>query len=844
MASFYARNGAGDLLARYSFIEPLLEGRRVLEIGGARATDGGSALFLAERGAAAVLSVEPAEEDLERARDAGHHPFVQFRASAAGDLRPGAFDLVLVADGASLAREPDRVPVLRRLLVAGGRLVAALPAGGGGLAEIAGEAAAADAPEYEAFVGALSDHFALVEVATQSAMAGWVLALAADGADEPEVAMDGTLAGTPETAAYLAICGEEPCGLSGLSVVALPVQPLLDAAREAHGAREDSGEARRLLDDAEAARQAALAELSTRAQELDASYAERDEALKGREAARTERDQAISSREAALAELADARAARIAAELAAEEGRGMAAAAEAGLERLRTDTSGLVARARELESLLEAEREAAFEARAALDRIQAAEAERAREAEDARAAAAAQADAATRVQAELAERRGAALESEAALRAARSEAQAAKSGIEAVLARAVAAEGTVAELEEALETHAREAEAARAAAEEVRSAAGEASGRVAALEDEVAKARGEVEGARSEAVRLGAELAEAKERAAALEAGAAGGEVVAAAEAARDAAREDAEQARARATAAEAAAAEAERLRGELARTEEAAREAGSVREALEAQVAELAARMESEEERLRIAEARAAEARALFETAQESQAVPRPPEERGKLEEQLEEYARARAALEMEVVALRNTTDAAEAQAAELEAELQAVRWEKDEIEQRLHAAQSTAGIGASPEAARLRDDLAARSEELARLREELARKEESLEERGASAPTAAAPDPGAVKALEDRLAEALQRAADAEAAAEASRSGASSLEAANGTDAGEALGRAVQEKGALVAQITERDQKIARLQREVADKTDRLGRLAKEMGELKAKGLGKIFR
>ena len=40
------------------------------------------------------------------------------------------------------------------------------------------------------------------------------------------------------------------------------------------------------------------------------------------------------------------------------------------------------------------------------------------------------------------------------------------------------------------------------------------------------------------------------------------------------------------------------------------------------------------------------------------------------------------------------------------------------------------------------------------------------------------------------------------------------------------------------------ERDQKIARLQREVADKTDRLGRLAKEMGELKAKGLGKIFR
>src|SRR5215212_529234 len=98
MASFYARNGAGDLLARYSFLEPLLAGKRVLELGGARATDGGSALFLAERGAAAVLSLEAAAEDVAVAREAGHHPFVQFRAGEERDLPAGAFDLVLVAD--------------------------------------------------------------------------------------------------------------------------------------------------------------------------------------------------------------------------------------------------------------------------------------------------------------------------------------------------------------------------------------------------------------------------------------------------------------------------------------------------------------------------------------------------------------------------------------------------------------------------------------------------------------------------------------------------------------------------------------------------------------------------
>jgi chromosome segregation ATPase len=56
--------------------------------------------------------------------------------------------------------------------------------------------------------------------------------------------------------------------------------------------------------------------------------------------------------------------------------------------------------------------------------------------------------------------------------------------------------------------------------------------------------------------------------------------------------------------------------------------------------------------------------------------------------------------------------------------------------------------------------------------------------------------------------------------------------------------VARLREEREALAAAVTERDGRIARLQREVADKTDRLGRLAKEMGELKAKGLGKIFR
>ncbi|WP_242340566.1 hypothetical protein, partial [Anaeromyxobacter sp. SG66] len=110
----------------------------------------------------------------------------------------------------------------------------------------------------------------------------------------------------------------------------------------------------------------------------------------------------------------------------------------------------------------------------------------------------------------------------------------------------------------------------------------------------------------------------------------------------------------------------------------------------------------------------------------------------------------------------------------------------------------------------------------------------------------------------LRDALAEALRRAADAEAAAEAARATlapAVAEEAAAAIldievkdfpavdDMDEALRAASAEREALSARLAERDQKIARLQREVADKTDRLGRLAKEMGELKARGSGKLF-
>jgi hypothetical protein len=58
------------------------------------------------------------------------------------------------------------------------------------------------------------------------------------------------------------------------------------------------------------------------------------------------------------------------------------------------------------------------------------------------------------------------------------------------------------------------------------------------------------------------------------------------------------------------------------------------------------------------------------------------------------------------------------------------------------------------------------------------------------------------------------------------------------------EALARVVAERERLIAALADRDLLIARLHREMTDKTDRLGRLSAEIGELKSKGIGKIFR
>ena len=883
MASFFARQGAGELLARYSFIEPLLAGRRVLELGAAAATGGASALLLAERGAAAVLSLVEGAEALAQARSAGHHPFVRFDDASLGSLPSGAFDLILLADGAPLADDPARLTALRRLLAEQGHLITAIPAAGGrSLAELAGDTTPVQSPSYESFMAALTEHFPWVEVATQSASVGYVIAVPPPEGEEAEVAIDGSQAGDADAAAYVALCGEGPTGLTGITMVALPSRRLFEAAaasREAGlaSAAQSGGAVERLearLAELSGQQEAATAEVARLLQERSSLAAERD-------TLRTERQLAAEEREGLLQDWAAAMAGEAEARAALERSGPAGRADEQALEKLRS-----------VEALCDAEREAGAAARADAERLGGLLGLRERELGELREQydqlrrrlAEAEMEASrlgeerTRAVTELAQRSSSGMESEAGLQASRAEAQAARSGLEAALARADAAEARVQELDEALERRASELAAARAELEAdraratgagqaeraltVRAEAAEAAlrevrGELDGLREEAVTARGEAEvalrqidEAHGESARATTVLAELRAELRST------GEALDEARAQLEAVRAEPPPAAAPADGARLAELEAEHagLLGErdglAAHVEELQRAADREREQLVAQLDEARGLVEGAAGRLRELEAQraAAEDEARLERDRAAEALARARDAEaavqasgagtGAAEAQALEAARAETASAAAALSeARQAAEVAEGQAAALSAELQAVRWEKEEIEQRLATMEETGllpapdhgeAAAALADAARWRGELEALRLELEPMRAELARLRGGDEAREAEL---------------DGLRGELARV-QGELARQATTPAAVPAPGATPAVGAEALVRVTSEKEQLIAALADRDLRIARLQRELTDKTERLSRLAAEVGELKAKGIGKIFR
>lgn len=225
--AFYQPLGASELLPRYAFLEALVAGSRVLEVGAAVASCGRSASYLRAHGARSVLSLDSDPAGVEAVqRELATDPALRFQAGRIEDLADAAYELVLVADAAPLVRAPSLLDRLARLLAKDGHLVLGLRnLSGTSLAVLCGDEPRESAPTWGELAAALEARFAVVEAATQGAFVGY--RLGPTGVTDLETAVDATLQGAEDCGYYLAVAGATRSGVMGSeTIVALPSAPL------------------------------------------------------------------------------------------------------------------------------------------------------------------------------------------------------------------------------------------------------------------------------------------------------------------------------------------------------------------------------------------------------------------------------------------------------------------------------------------------------------------------------------------------------------------------------------------------------------------------------------------
>ncbi len=241
-----------EQLARLLFLEGVVAGRRVLEVG-ARSDD--VAAFLLSLGAARVVCAVDDRDLVERLRTTSPLDAVDFRAirPASGSRPPGppavpplpaddgAFDLVIDfgLPGALARGEESRLADLRRLLSPDGFVVTALPSESqAGLRALLAprhdtDDDAAPLPGYGALVDALRANFPLVQVYFQSLLLGYLF-----GSFDVEPSGDGIAPQTallghePEPAsAYVFAFGNATPVIEDVCLVQIPCATLLDTVQ-------------------------------------------------------------------------------------------------------------------------------------------------------------------------------------------------------------------------------------------------------------------------------------------------------------------------------------------------------------------------------------------------------------------------------------------------------------------------------------------------------------------------------------------------------------------------------------------------------------------------------------
>ncbi len=200
-------------LAVYSYLRPVIAGRRVLEIG---CGHGDAAALLLRLGAGDVVAAGAAQE-VSAARALHREAGLAFASIGAGRVdASGAFDVVLVPDAAELLRDrgPVKLPAILSLVAPGGRLVCLVGNGDQG-----------EGVAYFDVVDALAPHFSKVRMFGQTPFHAYGIAEFDEAPAELRVESD-LVEEQVDPSHYIAVAGpDEPLSL-GYALVQIAAPPV------------------------------------------------------------------------------------------------------------------------------------------------------------------------------------------------------------------------------------------------------------------------------------------------------------------------------------------------------------------------------------------------------------------------------------------------------------------------------------------------------------------------------------------------------------------------------------------------------------------------------------------
>jgi len=201
-------------LAAYQYLEELIAGRRILEIG---CGDGLGLGRLVALGALEVVGLE-GDIDLARATMGRDRDGLRLRSWRPPRLpfAAGSFDLVLVSQARIAADHPTLLGEVVRVLAKDGRVVLRSPSG---------DHSQIDAGLcYGDLLDLVEPHFDLVRVVGQCPFVGYTLVELTEDEQDPEVQLDGGLLDgeVEEVVAYLVVCAGPPDESFPYGVVQIP----------------------------------------------------------------------------------------------------------------------------------------------------------------------------------------------------------------------------------------------------------------------------------------------------------------------------------------------------------------------------------------------------------------------------------------------------------------------------------------------------------------------------------------------------------------------------------------------------------------------------------------------